>query len=223
MSRADDLAPLLRQAGGDVGFRQGTVVTWASDGTNAVDVGGTRLVNLPALNIGDYVVLQPGDVVGLLRFKTTFFILGRIQLPGPPDPDRATVAFDVATGFDAGVTLTPSYAILASCTLDVPEWADEALVTATSTVSAQNTAAQTDLAMCKTEINGLNGATMLTTVGAGDRGAISTTATFLITDPPASILCTAQGQTNSTFSQTWTGDVFTAAYINATAIYRRTS
>lgn len=206
-----------------VSFRQGTVTLWdGSTGQNIVNVGGTDVHDLPCLNIGDFVTLIPGDVVGLLRVGATYMILGRIVPPEPPDVNRAVVAFDVQSGFAANITLTPTEATLTSCTLTVPDWADEALVTAMCTYSLQNTAAQIDIAMCHTEIVGVKGADVLQRVGAGERGALATTAIRLITNPGSTILCTARGETNSTFNQTWNGDAFTSAYITATAIYRRT-
>lgn len=135
MSREDDIVPLFRQESPEP-FRQGVVVSWASDGTNAIDVGGTRLINLPALNIGDFVTLLPGDVVVLAKYKQTFFVLGRVVPPGPPDVNRAVVAFDSATGTQASFAVTTSDIQRAPAVLNVPDWADEVILQAGATVQA---------------------------------------------------------------------------------------
>jgi hypothetical protein len=67
--------------GAPVTFRQGVVVTWdISTGENTVNVGGTVLSNLPVLTTGEVTSLAAGDVVGLLRSGTQYFVLGRIDL-----------------------------------------------------------------------------------------------------------------------------------------------
>jgi hypothetical protein len=64
-------------------FRQGTVVTWnQSTGENTVNVGGSILANLPVLTTSEVTSLEAGDVVGLLRSGTQYFVLGRIDLAG---------------------------------------------------------------------------------------------------------------------------------------------
>lgn len=77
---AADLVPLLlaADAGGEIGFRQGTVVAWDStSGANTINVGGTDLTNLPVL-AASAITLAPGDVVGVLRTRSSWMILGAI-------------------------------------------------------------------------------------------------------------------------------------------------
>lgn len=91
MARLDDLAPLLGRAAGDgVGFHQGVVLSWDPvTATNTVAVGGSVLPNVPILNTNEALLLQPGAVVGLLTWKSSWFILGRITVPGTPDAASA--------------------------------------------------------------------------------------------------------------------------------------
>jgi hypothetical protein len=81
MSRADDLAPLLASSGdNNIGFRQGTIVDWdLSTGSNTVQVGGAQLTDLPTMSMNGQVILYPGDVVGILKVRSQYFILGRID------------------------------------------------------------------------------------------------------------------------------------------------
>lgn len=87
MFRTSDLTPALATpARPDLGFHQGIVVSWNNQtGENLIDMSGTALENLPMLNIAESITVQPGYVVGILRFKKTYFILGRILSPGIPD------------------------------------------------------------------------------------------------------------------------------------------
>jgi hypothetical protein len=76
-----DITGLFSQAQkAEVGFRQGVII--AFNGTtkeNTVNMGGTILTNIPVLT---GVALIEGDIVGLLRSNTTYFILGLIIIPG---------------------------------------------------------------------------------------------------------------------------------------------
>ncbi|PRX48689.1 hypothetical protein B0I33_104507 [Prauserella shujinwangii] len=95
MDTAHELAGLIAMAGrfgpggnpasggGDIGFHQGVVTAWnASTGENTLTVAGGVVNNVPVLTTADSIMLNVGDVVGLLRFKSTYFILGRIAPPG---------------------------------------------------------------------------------------------------------------------------------------------
>lgn len=66
----------------ELGFHQGVVVSWNSlTNENRVFIAGTEFVNIPTLVSSDSILLRPGDIVGVLRFRSTYFILGRIALP----------------------------------------------------------------------------------------------------------------------------------------------
>lgn len=86
MSRANDLAPLFfPPPSNEVGFRQGQVIAFdLSNGQNIIDVGGAQLVDVPLLNVTDSVSLAPGVIVGLLKWKSSWWIIGRVILPNSP-------------------------------------------------------------------------------------------------------------------------------------------
>lgn len=68
---------------GDLGFHQGTVLAWDSDtNTNTILVGAGEVHDIPTMSTGDNILMGVGDHVALLRFKSTFFVLGRITPPG---------------------------------------------------------------------------------------------------------------------------------------------
>lgn len=65
----------------ELGFAQGTVVAWnALAGTNKISMRGTILDNLASLIGSEVGLIRPGDVVCLLRFQTTYFVFGRVEV-----------------------------------------------------------------------------------------------------------------------------------------------
>lgn len=82
----DVLATLLaRTVGGapdqpELGFHQGIVITWDQvAGTNTIMIGGSLVSDVPVLAAGS-VLIGANDVVGILRVRTQYFILGRISV-----------------------------------------------------------------------------------------------------------------------------------------------
>lgn len=102
MSRTDDLSTLFtRPIGGadvshvaptvgggrtgasELGFHQGKLIEFNNEtGENIVEVNGATLSNLPLVGTVEAFSLQPGDVVGVLRVRSQYFILGRIAVTG---------------------------------------------------------------------------------------------------------------------------------------------
>ena len=77
---SDDLAPLLAsQPATGAGYRQGVVLAWdPTTAANTIDVGGALINNVPVLNTSESLLLQPGDVVGLLTAGASWCVLGRL-------------------------------------------------------------------------------------------------------------------------------------------------
>lgn len=141
----DDLSGLFPGRGDDpFGFRQGVVLTFGLlDGTNTIDVGGTVLTNVPFLNPGGYTILAAGDVVVLIRMRSSWAILGRVTVPGGT---RAIGRYTELSGtysapFASGFALTTSFVTAANLAITVPQWAEVATITATLMALALNTAA----------------------------------------------------------------------------------
>lgn len=85
---ADNLATALTaQIGaaatsGDLRFHQGLVLSWnAATGANTVSIAGTPVPDVPVLTSAGLVSLAPGDPVMVLRYKSKYFIVGRIVGP----------------------------------------------------------------------------------------------------------------------------------------------
>lgn len=108
--RGDDLVPLILGAaaptgGSGVGFRQGVVQQWnQATAENVIDVGGAAMTNLPILNTSEAAMLAAGDVVGILTAGPSWWILGRLTIPGTPAAASALSA--VSSGIAAGIVST---------------------------------------------------------------------------------------------------------------------
>lgn len=82
-----------REPQAPLGFHQGTVVSWdALAGTNTIRVLGENMNDLPSLIGSEVGLIRKDDVVGVLRFQNTYFVLGRIEGAG-----AAQRAFGVAS------------------------------------------------------------------------------------------------------------------------------
>ena len=82
--RGDDLLPLLvpGRRGQALEVHKGVLDAYDSGtGENTVSVAGGTLENLPRLDTG--VTLTAGDVVVLIRLRSSWAILGRIVAPSP--------------------------------------------------------------------------------------------------------------------------------------------
>lgn len=222
--RADDLTNLFTFGGAaDVGFHQGTVTAWnASTGANTISVAGAILTDVPILNTGEAIALKPGHVVGLLRFKSTYFVLGRITIPGNPDFAAASVAFDGVTNLANNYGLTTSYADIVTGTLDVPSWVDEAVVICTVDASVINPTASLDAVGIRASIGGVVGGANLKVVEANgatasDQAVISASYQRVISSPGSTITVAAQ---MSSGVANWSANAANIVSVNAIAVYR---
>lgn len=108
MTTNDDLTALLLAGNTgklpDLGFHQGVIVEWnPQTGENVIQVAGSPIEDVQMLNVTEALVLEVGHVVALLRFKNTYFILGRIVTPNTDEffsgvmPNLAYAAQEVNT------------------------------------------------------------------------------------------------------------------------------
>ncbi|GAB3812068.1 hypothetical protein [Kribbella italica] len=231
--RSSDLVPFLAPDNGlSLKFRQGKVLSWDSGtGANVVDVGGAILTDVPILNTGEAIALREGHIVGLLAMAGSFFILGRITVPGDPDFAGASVSFG-----GASVTTTnwaPTMAgtwVIDSEPIPIPSWADEAIVMVSASVRVVNTRGVTDIALMHPFITttfggGIHPDEVAVTLAAGGNGNLSNSAQKLFTeldpgsdpDITASVIVQAGGTAN------WAANVSNTAILSAIAIFRSTT
>lgn len=170
-----DLASLFTQPGGTESFRQGVILAFnSSTGANQVQVGGAVLENLPILVGGDTVNFGPGDVVILLKFRSSWAILGRIVVPGNENLTATAVDFYSNATFGATpFNITTSFSTAASVTITTPAWANSLLLYATSLVNVTNPTAGTDFLRLITDINGNGGGESIHGVDPGKFAAVA--------------------------------------------------
>lgn len=171
--RADDLAPLLAAAGRpDVGFHSGRVLTWDTDtGANTIDVAGAVLADVPILNTGEAIALRAGHVVALLRFKSSYFILGRVTMPGTDQFASASVHFWGANSEALGWGVNEAWNTRVYNDVYGPAWADEVILFITTHAGVYSTSTNHRYLECRTVIDGLIGPDML--VGAPPNEGVS--------------------------------------------------
>jgi hypothetical protein len=124
----------------DSGFRQGTVQAFDPEsGENTIAVAGGVLTDVDVLNIGDLVRIVPGDVVVLLRLRSSWAILGRILPVGSGQLTIGLTDTEVDNDFAFNFAITTAFVTRASVTFTVPEWANSALVFASMSATCHNT------------------------------------------------------------------------------------
>jgi hypothetical protein len=174
MTTPGDLLPLLAPPPpGDrgptrLGFRQGVVLSWdASTAANSIQVGGAVLTNVPIIDTFDALNLRAGDVIGLFTFGSSWFVLGRITVPGlgnsnPNAISDRTQSYTIET---SEATATTSFIDLATPgpTVDVTVPASGARVLVMLTAQISGAAA-------------FGGEMSFTVTGASSIGAASTRA-----------------------------------------------
>ncbi|TCC26719.1 hypothetical protein [Kribbella speibonae] len=153
---SDDLSTLFGAPAAGVRHRQGTVLTWdPDDGSNTIDVGGGTLTNVKVLSTGEAIALKAGHVVSLLGQGGSWWILGRVAGFGDPDFAGSSVAFETVASQASNFALTTGFTEITSTSLNVPAWADEALVSVSVSASIHNPRAVEDFAYLYAAISGL--------------------------------------------------------------------
>lgn len=94
-----------------LGFHQGVVLTWnALTGANTVQINGNTFTDLRSLLGPEAAMIRAGDSVGVLRYQTTYFVVGRISAAGGAQRsigiDAAGAAAQVTTSSTSYVSLT---------------------------------------------------------------------------------------------------------------------
>jgi len=225
------LMDLFARPDDGVGFRQGTVTAWnSSTGENTILVAGGTLSNVPILNTGEAIALQAGHTVGLLTFNGSWFILGRITVPGDADFASASVAFGGAGVSATNFSISTSLVTKASTTIAVPSWVDEAIVLATANVTiANSTDANGHYMLALARIDAVNGGGCQFGIGpqggaggsANDLNSGACSAQRLITNPGSTITLDVQVSVNS--GAALNADVNNQVNLDAIAIFRSTT
>lgn len=145
MSRPDDITGLLQKGPDPTSFRQGRLLTFsATTGANTVLVQGGTLTNLPLLIEGGAFNLQGDDALGagngnvviIMKMRSSWAILGRVLTQGDPNIINSA---DITQGLRLSTTNFPIPTVTAApitITSLVPSWANKAIVQSGWTTSA---------------------------------------------------------------------------------------
>jgi hypothetical protein len=157
--RSEDLAPLLVGSGRPgLGFHSGTVLSWdPNTGHNTVQVAGAVLTDVPVLNTGETIALQAGHVVALLRSGSSYFILGRVAIPGSSQFAGSSIQFAGYGHWETTFGIGTSPAAKSSMELAGPTWADEAQVYMTCTAYVGNPTATANYLYLQPKIDTFTG------------------------------------------------------------------
>lgn len=223
---SDNLAPLFAAPAPSVRFRQGTVLTWdPDDGSNTIDVGGGTLTNVNVLSTGEAIALKSGHVVTLLGQGGSWWILGRVAGFGDPDFAGSSVSFETVQAQASNFALSTSFVEKVSTSVNVPAWADEALVTVSVTMTAHNNRGVEDFVYLYAAISGLTSGAAFTGASATSGSALSwpslshTHTATVSTSGPSTIAVSGYALSQG---GAWTADANNRIFLAASAVYRST-
>lgn len=150
-----DLANLFGAPPAPEPFRQGEILTFnPATGTNTVRLGGAVLTNLPILVGGDTVNFDQGDAVILLKYQSSWAILGRIVSAGSEALTSAAVDFYANTVINATpANITQAHQTFAQQEIPTPSWADSMLIMSITHAVVANTSGASDSVRLMTDID----------------------------------------------------------------------
>lgn len=215
----EDLTPYRRDEP-DWGFRQGTIVSFdLFVGTSTVRVGGALLTDVPFLAQSGQVYYEPGDAVLLVRFRSSWAIVGRYVTPG------GTAAIGRYTEFTGayeatpvlGWSLTTSYVTKISLPITVPIWAQVATVTATLMAVGRNSTGADDFLNGRVQLNGATFGGSAGPAVTAKWGSVTVGSHGQILVTPGGTL-TVTGQLGSS-GASWAANASNSAYLAATVAW----
>jgi hypothetical protein len=105
------IAPPVGSA--DMGYHTGVIKSWdESSGVNVVTVQGVDFSNLNTIQGGIGIFYQPGDVVGVMRFQTRYFVLGKVAAPGAGASSQMAYAEDNTVLSPASLAVYPTFDVI---------------------------------------------------------------------------------------------------------------
>lgn len=83
MADSSDIVPLVQSDEANLGYREGTVISWNREtNANQIRIGNTIINDIPVITTSDIVAINPGDSVAVIKYNSTFGIIGRTATPG---------------------------------------------------------------------------------------------------------------------------------------------
>jgi hypothetical protein len=207
-------------------FHVGVITAFNNDtGANTVYVRGANIPNIPMLNSSSTVTLGVGDNVVVLKYRTGYFILGRIISSNSTSFGSEATDFDGYVYSANNVSISTTLTTKVSQIFVVPTWASGALVNATVHFNMQNNSAVQSLFY--TRVTGLIGntgaldfssATMFCDVDNTFFGYTASTFSQAVTVFPGEKI-TISGQVSADVASA--ADSFNRCYLTTMLVYRR--
>lgn len=218
----DDLVPFFGQNPPDSGFRQGEIITFdVFTGVGSVRVGGSVLTDVQFLTPAGQVSYLPGDAVLLVRYRSSWAILGRYRTPST---DAAIGRYTEFTGAYQGTpaanfTVGTSYAAVTTLNLPSPSWSRVVTGTVSFMVLAKNTGAAEDFINARILVAGTSWAGHVSaTIPTLKFGSVTVTAHFQIVVPSPGSNLAIVGEIAST-AAAWSAHTSNFAHVQATAAW----
>jgi hypothetical protein len=219
---AEILAPTNARAQplSELGFHQGQVIDWNSTtGENTILLGGSEIVDVPMLNIGDTVNINAGDTVAVFRYRNAYFIIGRVIVPNTEVFATSAVSFYANSDTSTGYALTTTEEIRATVTISIPSWANRALIIANVVCTGVNSTGANDAIFAAVWIDSFNGPQTVNSVAPGLTGsATSGYYTQAVTIPGGSFDVTGRTRTNTAG---WAANALNRTLLNVAVTFTR--
>jgi hypothetical protein len=206
-------------------FSVGVITAFSNTGENSVRIHGVDVPNVPMLNSSTTVSLQVGDNVVVLKYRTGYFILGRVITAGSDNFGSEATDFDGYLHEVSGFSVTTSLTTLVSMTFTVPPWAHGAVIIASAHLQCQNTTAGTSFIYVRIvgDVGGISSfgsTTMLNRAGAGEFSYVGVSFQQAINViPNETILVGGQCRGDAAFAS----DVNNRLALTVSLIYRRSN
>jgi hypothetical protein len=205
----------------EVGFHQGVIIAWNSEtGQNTVSTQGAFLTNVSMLNIGDTTNLARGDVVLIFRLRTQYFIVGRVVVPNTELFASSSVDFEAVNVAAGSFALTTVETIVVTTTLNVPPWANQALIHASGHFTGINVTGAEDYIYGSVWIDAAGGGQMLNEVDNGASGYVGASHARENTVTPGGII-TITGRSKTAFAG-WAANILNTAQLSVSCVFRKT-
>lgn len=215
-SKSDEPAPF--------DYHVGVITSFNTDtGANTVRVRGAEIPDVPMLNSTSTVDFNTGDSVVVLKYRTGYFILGRIVAANSDSFGSEATDFDGYLHEIDGFSVTTTLTTLVSMTFAVPAWASGAVLVSSAHLQCQNTTAGTSFIYVRIvgDISGFStfgSTTMLNRAGAGEFSYVGTSFFQAINVMPGgTIMVGAQCRGDAAFAS----DVNNRLYLTTSITYRR--
>lgn len=221
---AEILAPKNARAQpiSELSFHQGVVIAWNNTtGENTVVISGSSINDLAMLNIGDTTNIIVGDTVAVIRYRNSYFIIGRVIVPNTDGFASSAFAYETTSNRVSNFVVPEDVpTTIASASATIPDWANFGIITARVDFCAFNQTGARDSIYAQIDINGsFQGSEFLTDVENNRVAYVgaSYSPSIVFTSPGS---WTINGQVRTTDAP-FSASTLNVVYVSASIFYLR--